>query len=333
MTQTATNRWFPVSIMTMLFFMTAGALAGVSVSSPSSGSTTGSPVHFVASASGSSPISAMRVYVDSKSALLVSSGSINTNISMGNGSHSISVQAWDTEGHVYVNNFGINVGGASAPSPSGSGPTFSLIEQMGGWQSCTTCAGSGGAGPSATFWSKQFVGSPSQNGKSMEFFLGGSHPYSDALWWRQLGANNSATNFQYDVDFYLTSPQDAQALEFDVNQSNGSRKFIFGTQCNIKGGGVWDVWDTANHVWRNTGIACPTPAAFTWHHLTWEVYRDSSATHFVSVTLDGVKHFVNASYGSEPSGANEINVAFQMDGDFAQHNYSAWLNFVTLHYW
>ena len=310
------------------FLMTATAFAGVSVSSPSAGATASSPVHFVASASGSYPITAMRIYVDSVSAYLVDAASLNTSLAMSAGSHSISVQAWDTQGHVYINAFSINVSG-SAPPP---GTTFSLIEQMSGWQSCTTCAGAGGNGPSATFWSKQFVASPSQNGKSMQFFLGGSYPYSNALWWKQLGANNGATHFQYDVDFYLTSPQYAQALEFDVNQSNGSRKFIFGTQCAIKDG-VWDVWDTANHVWRSTGVHCSVPAAYTWHHLTWQLYRDSTSTHFVSLTLDGVMHYINASYGSEPMAVNEINVAFQMDGDYVQHNYSTWLNYVTLHYW
>lgn len=40
-----------------------------------------------------------------------------------------------------------------------------------------------------------------------------------------------------------------------------------------------------------------------------------------------------ATYGSEPMGVSEINVAFQMDGDYAQHSYSTWLNFVTLRYW
>lgn len=332
MTKTARYRWSLLA--TAFFFMTAAAFAGVSVSSPSAGGTTNSPVQFVASATGSAPITAMRIYVDGKSTYLVSATSINTGIAMSSGSHTISVQAWDSQGHVYIDNFNINVGSSGTPSsPSGPGKTFSVIEQMGGWQSCTTCAGSGGNGPAAAYWTKQFVGSPSQNGKSMQFFLGGSHPYSDAIWWKQLGANNSATHFQYDLDFYLTTPQDAEALEFDINQSNGPRKFIFGTQCNIKGGGVWDVWDTANGTWRSTGIGCSMPSAYTWHHLTWEVYRDSSATHFVAVTLDGMKHYVNATYESKAVSANEINVAFQMDGDSAQHNYSAWLNYVTLSYY
>ncbi len=42
-----------------------------------------------------------------------------------------------------------------------------------------------------------------------------------------------ATNLVYDVDFYLKTPQNAQALEFDANQANGHMRWIFGTQCNI----------------------------------------------------------------------------------------------------
>jgi hypothetical protein len=167
----------------------------------------------------------------------------------------------------------------------------------------------------------------------MQFSIGGGTPYSDALWWKQLGGNNGITHFQYDVDFYLTNPQFAQALEFDVNQSNGVYKFIFGTQCDIKDRQVWDVWDTAGHAWVSTGIPCSAPSAYQWHHLTWELYRDDSQAHFVALTLDGVKHYVNQAFWVQPSSVSEINVAFQMDGDNVQHAYDAWLDNVTLRYW
>jgi hypothetical protein len=54
---------------------------------------------------------------------------------------------------------------------------------------------------------------------------------------------------------------------------------------------------------------------------------------FVAITLDGVRHPINQTYGSGPSGVNEINVAFQMDGDYAQHQYDTWLDSVSLNYW
>ncbi|HLJ86217.1 MAG TPA: Ig-like domain-containing protein [Candidatus Angelobacter sp.] len=313
----------------------ASAFAGVTVSSPASGSTTNSPVHFVASASAGLPIAAMMVYVDGNGLYKTSGAHLDTNLNMGTGAHSVIVQAWDTKGNVVKNAFGLNVGSSSTGStPSGSGGAVrSLIETMPGWESCTVCAGVNAHGPVAAYGSQQNVKSPSLNGRSMQFNIGGKTPYADAIWWKQLGASNSATHFQYDLDFYITAPQFAEALEFDVNQSIGSRKFIFGTECNIKGGGVWDVWDTANATWRHTGVGCSAPAAYKWHHLTWEFYRDNAATHFVAVTLDGVKHYVNYTYYSRAVSANEINVAFQMDGDYAQHPYAAWLNNVTLRYW
>jgi len=53
----------------------------------------------------------------------------------------------------------------------------------------------------------------------------------------------------------------------------------------------------------------------------------------VAVTLDGVKSYVNAAYQAKPWSANEINVAFQMDGNGNQTAYNVWLDNVTLRYW
>jgi hypothetical protein len=259
---------------------------------------------------------------------------------MSNGTHSVVVQAWDSAGAIYKSGETITVSGSSAPPPPPPGtpaPSSATvkgsIQKMTGWSSCTTCAGAGGNGPSASFGFQQFVTSPTLSGASMKFNIGGGTPFSDALWWKQLGGSNGATHFVYDVDFYITAPQFSQALEFDVNQSNNVHKFIFGTECNIRGGNVWDVWDTANKHWVHTGVACPAPAAFKWHHLTWEFSRTASTAQFISVTMDGVKHYINRSYNVQGSGVTELNVAFQMDGDQSQHSYSTWLDNVTLRYW
>ena len=208
----------------------------------------------------------------------------------------------------------------------------SSIEQMGGWSSCSVCAGTNGAGASAPH-SMMLVSSPSLSLPSAKFHLGGSTPYSNALWWKQLGANNGKTHFVYDVYFYLRTPSYAQALEFDVNQSNGHHKFIFGTECSIKDGHVWDVYDPKGGAWRSTGIYCGLPSAYKWHHIHWELYRDTYKVHYISFTLDGAKHYVNRSYYARGSSVNEINVAFQMDGDKYQQDYDTWLDKVSLKYW
>jgi hypothetical protein len=206
---------------------------------------------------------------------------------------------------------------------------------MTGWESCTVCAGSNGSGPVAIFSMAENVLSPSLDSKSAQFNISGSTPYSDAIWWKQLGANNAITHFKYDLYFYLKSPQYAQALEFDVNQSDKAHKFIFGTQCNIHdgAGGHWDVWGNAAGNWISTGIACAAPAALTWHHLTWEFQRDASNVTYIGFTFDGVTHYINKTYPARASTASEINVAVQLDGNSHMDAYSAWLDKIALTYW
>lgn len=323
---------------------TAISFAGVTVSSPTTGSTVGSPVHFVASATSSHPITAMRIYVDNVSVYVVSSSKIDTSVAMSSAKHNVVVQAWDSSGAVFKQALTITVG-ASAPSPTptpglptppSTAVTKANIDQMTGWQSCTACAGAGGNGPISSISMVQNVLSPSLDGKSAKFSISGTAAYSDALWWKQLGAANTAKNFKYDLYFYLTTPQYAQALEFDVNQAIGTERFIFGTQCNIKTGstvGHFDVWGNANGNWISTGIPCSAPSAFKWHHLTWEFKRTATQVVFIGFTYDGVTHYVNRTYTARPSSVNELNVAFQMDGDSRMDDYSAWVDKVSLTYW
>lgn len=322
--------------------LATASFAGVTVSSPATGSTSGSPVHFVASATSTHPITSMRIYVDSLSVYLVSASSLNTSVTMSAGTHSVVVQAWDSTGAVFKAPLSLTVSGTSPsptptpvpglPAPPSTAVVKSNIDQMPAWDSCTVCAGANAQGPVATYSMVENQASPSLDGLAAKFSISGTTPYSDALWWKQLGAADTATHLKYDVAFYITNPGVAQALEFDNNQSNGVHKFIYGTQCNIKGG-HWDVWGNAAGNWISTGIACSAPAAFVWHHLTWEFQRTSTNVIFVGFTYDGVTHYVNRSYPARSSTVHEMNVAFQMDGDSAMHAYSTWLDRVTLTYW
>jgi hypothetical protein len=203
---------------------------------------------------------------------------------------------------------------------------------MTGWQHCDACAGNNGSGPSASITMAQHISSPSMTGNSTRYTIASSTPYADGLWWKQLGAVNSATNLVYDLYFYIKTPQYSQALEFDANQANGTHRWVFGTQCNIAGG-HWDVWANAAGKWTSTGIPCSAPSAYKWHHLTWEFKRTSSSVIFVAFTYDGVKHYVNRTYPAKLSSVKELNVAFQMDMRSNHVTYSTWLDKVSLKYW
>jgi hypothetical protein len=332
-----------IRLMIATLTLATASFAGVTVSSPAAGSTAGSPVHFVASATSSNPITAMRIYVDNISVYLISASKLDTYVTIAAGGHSVVVQAWDSTGAVFKTPLSLTVSGTTPtptptptptafPAPPSTAVVKSNIDQMTGWASCTVCAGANAAGPVATYSMVENQASPSLDGASAKFSISGTTPYSDALWWKQLGAADSATHLKYDVAFYITNPGVSQALEFDNNQSNAVHKFIYGTQCNIKGN-HWDVWGNAAGNWISTGIACSAPTAFVWHHLTWEFQRTSTNVIFVGFTYDGVTHYVNRSYPARSSSVHEMNVAFQMDGDFAMHAYSTWLDKVTLTYW
>ncbi len=318
---------FPIAVL--VCGLTTLSLAGVNVSSPTPNSQNQSSIHFVASASGNYPITAMMIYADNQSVYSVNKANIDTDVTLANGNHYIVVQAWDTRNNVYkATGFNISVSGGNDNNPQ-----YQMIQSMSGWQSCGSCAGPGGHGPDTPRYMHQFIQTPSMTGKASEYWIGPKVPYSGALWWKQLGADGSASHFIYDLYFYVKSPNAPQALEFDMNQSAGSRKFIFGTQCDIKGHKDWDVWDTANSQWIKTGIACSAPPAYTWNHLVLEFARSSSQTTFVSVTLNGKKSYINRTFNTFGVNASELNTAVQLDGNSSHTAYSMWVDKMQVTSW
>jgi acid phosphatase len=87
---------------------TAGSV-GVTVCSPVPGSTVTSPVHFVAAAKSTHPITAMRIYIDNSAKFTGTAGSLNTSLDVPAGTHSVAVQAWDSAGAVFKSSFTITV--------------------------------------------------------------------------------------------------------------------------------------------------------------------------------------------------------------------------------
>jgi hypothetical protein len=322
----------------------ASALAAtVTISSPGSGATVASPMKVAASATSSYPVTLMQIYLDGIKVYQISGASLSTSVSASTGQHRLTVQAYDSSGYIFKNTIYVTVGTTSTTTSTSTSTststttapagaiTYANLEDGAGWSNCGACAGANGAGPVVPY-SMTTATSPSLDGSSANFWIGGTTPYGDALWWKQLGANSAVSHFQYDVYFYLKNSAAPQALEFDVNQTINGYQYIFGTQCNIRGDHAWDVWDYNQH-WVSTGIACSAPTAYTWHHLTWQFERASGKMHFISVTLDGVTHYVNRYQTPKPKTTNELNVAFQMDGNSSMTNYNVWLDKVSLKAW
>jgi len=349
---------------------TSSTGAGVSISSPANNSTVALSTIVAASAtpSGSHAIDAMQVLVNGSKVYSTTSSTLSKTITVNSGSNKIMVKAWDTGGNYYekvVYVTGSTSGGnttttaddsgSSSSTTSTSAPstatTYSRIEEMGGWTSCTTCAGAGANGTVATYSMKQGMSSPSMDGNSAKFSLGGSTPYSDALWAKQLTNDatkvSTAKHFIYDMYFYYTNSHAVQGLEFNVSQYFSGKGFIYGVQCNVRSGSGphWDysgIKDPSapltltNMTWHSTGVSCAAPPTYTWNHFTLEVERTSdNRVHYISLTLNGSKHYLNfyAPMRIAPSDWRGIDVHYQMNGNYEQEDYTTYVDKFSLTSW
>jgi hypothetical protein len=269
----------------------------------------------------------MQIYIDNKLAYQTQSSKIDTSLNAGGGRHSLTAQAWDQSGQIYKSSINITVSGSS-----GRNPTFSQIQTIPNWADCSVCAGQGGSGPSTDHWMEEGISSPSLSGAAARFHVGGTS-WGAALWWKDLQGDTTVNNLQYDLDFNVDHPDQAQALEFDVNQGTGGNRYLFGTECDFGDSQTWRVWNSGSHKWVSTGIFCGRPQAGQWNHVTWEFQRNNGQVVFVAVTLNGDRHTVGVSSNSFADGGDFINVAFQADLNASGGNLAVSLDNVNLTTW
>lgn len=224
----------------------------------------------------------------------------------------------------------------ASPTPTSGAPSSAQIipdiQKLGGWQTCVlSCAGA----PAAVFSMATGIASPSVSGSSARFsLLSGTRPFGAVLWFRALGAHNSATHFLFDLNFYVDNPAAAQALEFYVTQSSGGARYNFGTQCDLAGGHSWRMWDNIGKKWVASAATCPAPAAKTWNHAVFEFQRQTGGNlMFTAVTVNGKRSVVNLSMQHTPDSNSGLDVAYQSDANGSGSPYAVYLDKVSVTYW
>jgi hypothetical protein len=324
------------------------------VSTPLTGSTGSSPIHVEATASSSHPITGWQVYLDNADAYTGPAGAtINTELNAAKGTHQLIIRAWDSTGAFGSAAVQANVSSSAVtppppttapapPAPTGALPTppstakvFSNIEQMtSGWAACNSAACAGGSGE-GTYWQIFNQSTPSLSGRSMEVFQDGSN--SNALWYRKVGANDSATNFLW--DFYVqldsASVNAAQALEYDAFQFIGGYNYMIGTECNYAAG-VWDTWNEATGHWLHTTVPCKKFTPGTWHHIQW--YMTTNHTNhtytYKTLVVDGVAYNLNQTQPAKNLGwGDNSGVQWQLDVNGSGTGYHEWVDNATWTIW
>jgi hypothetical protein len=305
----------------------------LSVPSPAEGASVVSPAHVVATASPSNPILYTRVYVDGQSVFCSFHAAIDTRIWMNPGQHTLEILSVDKQGNFSATVLHVNV----TASPTS---VVSDIQNLPGWESCSAvfppdsaragqiCAAGLGTAVSTMIPNQS---TPSLSGSSAKFTMGGPTPYSNMLYFNLVGGSNTATHFVYDLYFMIDNGNASQALEFDLNQTFGGLRWTWGTECNFNDSGKWDVWDPKNGNWVPTSVDCKPFPSNQWIHLVWDFARSNGQTLYKSVTINGTTYPLNISYAPQQQWTwDEIDVAFQMDGNSMQQPYNVWLDKVNL---
>jgi hypothetical protein len=319
----------------------------LTVSNPTQNANLTSPINVVASATPTNPIFFMRVYVDQLAVYFTFDNSINTQIFLAPGQHTVTVMAEDSKGYVSAALLQVDI---SAQAPATNGQTIIKgIQALKGWQSCgdlfppnsgragQICAAGGGT-PNSFMTQNQT--SPALDGNSTEFTMEPTAPgticthYCNMLYFNPIAGGNNVTHFIYDLYFYIDNPDAPQALEFDLNQTYGGQRWIWGSECNFKADGKWDIWnDAPNTGWTPTNLPCLSSdfQANAWNHLVWDVQQSGNNVQYNTLTINGNVHQVNTTYPNQQNWTlEEIDTAFQMDLDAVGTPYHVWLDKVNL---
>ncbi len=299
----------------------------LSISVPGQGATVNSPANVVALASPPDPIYWMRVYVDGLAVYYSFTPNINQLIWMSPGPHTVEVAAEDVAGYIATATTQVIVAMQL--------PGVSSIQNLTDWQDCSaalatgfTCAAGLGTATSQLIRGQS---SPSLSGSSAEFTLSGPHPYSNELYWYPLGGGNSVSHFTYDLYFYVDDGNAPQSLEFDVNQAFGGTRWTWGSQCDFDQTGRWDIWDPLDGKWVPTSVPCNHFPSKTWIHLVWNLERVGNQVHYITLSVADQNYTVDTYYTAQPNWyQEEIDIAFQLDGNYKQQPYNVWLDEVTL---
>jgi len=333
-----------------LFGFALPALSVVTVTSPSTGSTSASPVHFVAT--GNSPacskgVGAMGIYTaPSVLAYKVNGSKLDTFLNMNSGTYNVVVKQWDNCGWATGTNVALTVSGSTSKAI-----VFSDLQNKSGWDSyallppvypiCSKCTS---AGPELKWSWKQNVASPSMDGLTTKsVYGGGTVQWSDAFFNVHLIGNMSSQgmkdsnhtiipnlhDFTYDVYFWVGNVNVSQAMEFDINQFVGGKSHIWGHECRIAGGHEWDTWNNAKKHWVPSGIPC-YPISNAWNHLILNVQRTAAGQLlFHTITLNGKTATLDRYDTPTSSPWYGVTINYQIDGNKTITPYTVYIDKLT----
>jgi hypothetical protein len=249
----------------------------------------------------SQPVSAMGFSLDNSTDTTILNGTaLESEVTAGDGAHTLHVKAWGDKGASCVTDVTISVKSAASSKltiPSDA-VSVSSIQTFGGWASVNDTGTNGKSSGSMSV-----VNSPAHSGNARKFVTKFSNNGGER-YHVSFGDDEADSNFLYDAWVYLTSSASTVGnIEMDLNQViPGGHTVIFGFQCD-GWSGTWDFTKNAGSAakpkdqWVHSGAKC-NPRSWSinaWHHVQISYSRnDSGDVTYKSVWLDDNEQPINA---------------------------------------
>ncbi len=308
----------------------------ITISQPANNATVSSPFTLTASATDSNGIAYTQVYVDGNKAYEVLSGSLSTTLTMSAGSHRIAVQAKDKLGNVAKSVIYVNVSTTTSNDSTGL-TVIDRIEEQTDWQTCGNCGNSGATGATASYSMTRGISSPSKDGSSSQFWIGGSYPYKNAYWY--IGHSGSPSTpvsyLRYEFDIYVPSQYYSapQAIEFECQQKANGYVYNFAWQADYARS-QWRIFNYVTRAWEPTNVPLKKFSANTWHHVIAEYHAQGSTVYHDALTIDGTRYTVGVKHAAKYVGTtgHYLTNAFQLDLNGSATDYKVYVDGMKVSY-
>jgi hypothetical protein len=231
---------------------------------------------------------------------------------------------------------------AASPSPTPAGTpanatVLSNVEDSPNWFTCGACGNTGGTGAVAPYSFTVGNLTPSEDGRSTQFSIAATVPFSNAYFYRQQKAiAQQISALTYEFDLYIPAGMETapQAIEFECQQILDGWVYNFSWQA-LYHGSVWRIFDYGLKRWDATPISFQPFTPGAWHHVVAEYHNDTT-NHLVihdALTVDGVRYPVGITHNAFFSGtANQFTNAVQLDSNSTATAYNISVDKMTITY-
>ncbi len=215
--------------------------------------------------------------------------------------------------------------------------TITRIEELSEWKTCGNCGNTGATGATASYSMTRGISSPSTDGSSSVFWIGGRYPYANGYWYIS-HPNSPTTPFQYlkyEFNIYIPSSYTnaPQAIEFECQQQAHGYVYNFAWQANYAGN-QWRIFNYVLKRWDPAPVPFARLSGGRWHHIVAEYHTSGSSVVHDALTIDGVRHLVGIKHPGKYVGGtgHYFTNAFQLDLNGYPTSYKVYVDSMKVTY-